>query len=153
MKCIHHKPLWALPNPSLWGFCNLWEILSGGLRESALCAPEHLTFVKQSLWHLLLLEVKPPRWLGVALELSSVWWVLRKFVKIHFAIERKEQELVKWGKRLKETRLGVGIVSNSTFLNRDVGITVVILNFGKQILVSTVWFAFLCSCYPNCLSD
>jgi hypothetical protein len=30
---------------------------------------------------------------------------------------------------------------------------VVILNFGKQILMSIVWFAFLCSCYPNCLSD
>jgi hypothetical protein len=33
---------------------------------------------------------------------------------------------------LKKTRLGVGLVSNSNFLNGDVGITgLVILNFGK----------------------
>jgi hypothetical protein len=32
-----------------------------------------LSFVKQSSWHLLLLEVKPARWLGVALELSRLW--------------------------------------------------------------------------------
>jgi hypothetical protein len=30
------------------------------------------------------LEVKPPRWLGVALELLSMWWVLEKFVKVRF---------------------------------------------------------------------
>jgi hypothetical protein len=41
------------------------------------------------------------------------------------------------GKWLKDTRLGVGLVSNSSFLNGDVGITgLVILNFGKQIIVS-----------------
>jgi hypothetical protein len=41
------------------------------------------------------------------------------------------------GKWLKETRLGVGLVSNSSFLNGDVGIMrLVILNFGKQIIVS-----------------
>jgi hypothetical protein len=41
------------------------------------------------------------------------------------------------GKWLKETRLVVGLVSNSSFLNGDVGITgLVILSFGKQIIVS-----------------
>jgi hypothetical protein len=89
-KYIHPKPLWALPNPSLWGSCDLWEILSGGLRESSLWALEHLIFVKQSLWNLFLLEVKPPRWLAVSLELPSVWWVLGMFVKVRFASERKE---------------------------------------------------------------
>jgi hypothetical protein len=29
--------------------------------------------VKQFSWHLLLLEVKPPRRLGVALELQRLW--------------------------------------------------------------------------------
>jgi hypothetical protein len=77
------------PTP-LWESCDLWEILSGGLRESPLWALEHLIFVKQSLWRLLLMEVKPPRWLGIALELPSVWWVLGKFVKVRFASERKE---------------------------------------------------------------
>jgi hypothetical protein len=46
--------------------------------------------MKQSLWHLLLLEVKPPRWLGIALKLSSVWSVLGKFVKDRFDSKRKE---------------------------------------------------------------
>jgi hypothetical protein len=56
-----------------------------------------------------LLEVKPPRWLDIALE----------------------------------TRLGVGLVSNSSFLNRDVGIMgLLILNFDKQDIVSLSWFIF-----------
>jgi hypothetical protein len=90
MKYIHPKPLWALPNPYLWESCDLWEILCGGLRESSLWALEHLSFVNQYLWHLLLLEVKPSRWLDVALDLPSVLWVLRKFVNVRFASERKE---------------------------------------------------------------
>jgi hypothetical protein len=52
---------------------------------------------------------------------------------------RKERSkiLVEWRKRLKETRLGVGLVSNSSFLDGGVGITeLVILNFGQQIIVS-----------------
>jgi hypothetical protein len=49
-----------------------------------------LNFVKQSLWHLLLLEVKPPKRLDVALELPRLWRVVRKFIKIRFASERKE---------------------------------------------------------------
>jgi hypothetical protein len=44
---------------------------------------------------------------------------------------------VEWGKWLKETQLRVGLVSNSSFLNRDIGITrLVIPNFSKQIIVS-----------------
>jgi hypothetical protein len=52
---------------------------------------------------------------------------------------RKEisKSLVEWGKWLKETRLGVDLVSNSSFLNEDVGITeLMIPNFGQQIIVS-----------------
>jgi hypothetical protein len=46
--------------------------------------------------------------------------------------KKRSKSLVEWGKWLKETQLRVGLVSNSTFLNRDVGITeLVILNFGK----------------------
>jgi hypothetical protein len=40
MKYTHPKPLWALPIPSLWGSCDLWENLSGELRESSLWAFE-----------------------------------------------------------------------------------------------------------------
>jgi hypothetical protein len=51
--------------------------------------------------------------------------------------KERSKSLVEWGKWLKETRLGVGLVSNSIFLNEDVGITgLVILNFGQQIIVS-----------------
>jgi hypothetical protein len=54
---------------------------------------------------------------------------------IHLRKERS-RSLVEWGKWLKETQLGVGLVSNSSFLNGDVGITgLVILNFDKQIIV------------------
>jgi hypothetical protein len=52
---------------------------------------------------------------------------------------RKERSktLVEWRKWLKETRLGVGLVNNSNFLNGDVGITgLVIPNFDQQIIVS-----------------
>jgi hypothetical protein len=41
------------------------------------------------------------------------------------------------GKWLKETWLGVGLVSNSSLLNGDNGIMVLVIpNFGKQIIVS-----------------
>jgi hypothetical protein len=62
---------------------------------------------------------------------------------LHLQKERIKS-LVEWRKWLKETRLGVGLVSNSSFLNRDVGITeLVISNFGQQIIVSSlVYFPF-----------
>jgi hypothetical protein len=42
------------------------------------------------------------------------------------------KSLVEWEKWLKKTRLGVGLVSNSSFLNGDVGIVgLVIPNFGQ----------------------
>jgi hypothetical protein len=57
--------------------------------------------------------------------------------RLHLRKERRK--LVDQRKWLKETRLGVGLVSNSSFLNGDVGIMgLVILNFGKQIIVSTL---------------
>jgi hypothetical protein len=47
-------------------------------------------------------------------------------------LQKKRNKLVDQGKWLKETQLRVGLVSNSNFLNGDVGITeLVILNFGK----------------------
>jgi hypothetical protein len=52
-------------------------------------------------------------------------------------LRKERSKLVDRRKWLKETRLGVGLMSNSSFLNEDVGITgLVILNFGKQIIVS-----------------
>jgi hypothetical protein len=51
--------------------------------------------------------------------------------------KERSKSLVEWEKWLKGTRLGVGLVSNSSFLNGDVGITgLVIPNFGQQIIVS-----------------
>jgi hypothetical protein len=45
---------------------------------------------------------------------------------------KEKSKLVDRRKWLKETRFGVSLVSNSSFLNGDVGITgLVILNFGK----------------------
>jgi hypothetical protein len=55
---------------------------------------------------------------------------------LHLRKERNKS-LVEWEKWLKETQFGVDLVSNSSFLNRDVGITgLVILNFGLQIILS-----------------
>jgi hypothetical protein len=55
---------------------------------------------------------------------------------LHLRKERNKN-LVEWVKWLKETRLGIGLVSNSSFLNGDIGITeLVIPNFGQQIILS-----------------
>jgi hypothetical protein len=75
---------------------------------------------------------------------------------IHLRKERS-RSLVEWGKWLKETQLGVGLVSNSSFLNEDVGITgLVILNFDKQIIVFLLIYfplyllVLLCFCVISC---
>jgi hypothetical protein len=62
---------------------------------------------------------------------------------LHLRKERSKS-LVKWRKWLKETRLRVGLVSNSSFLNGDIGITgLVIPNFGQQIIVSSLVYFLL----------
>jgi hypothetical protein len=62
---------------------------------------------------------------------------LGKVCEGRLRLRKERSKLVDWGKWLKETRLRVGLVSNSSFLNGDVGITgLVILNFGKKIIVS-----------------
>jgi hypothetical protein len=46
--------------------------------------------------------------------------------------KERSKSLMEWRKWLKETRLGVGLVSNSSFLNGDVGIMgLVILKFDQ----------------------
>jgi hypothetical protein len=103
---------WFVINPSLGWEIPLYEWF------------EYLSFVKQSSWYLLLLEVKPPRQLGITLELLSLWWDIRKFVKVRFASARKEA-------RANEVRKVVErdlawswlLVGNSSYLNKDVGIT------------------------------
>jgi hypothetical protein len=62
---------------------------------------------------------------------------LEKVYEGRLHLRKKRSKLVDRGKWLKETQLRVGLVSNSSFLNRDIGITgLVILNFSKQIIVS-----------------
>jgi hypothetical protein len=57
---------------------------------------------------------------------------LGKVCEGQFRLRKERSKLVDRGKWLKETRFGVGLVSNSIFLNEDVGITgLVIPNFGK----------------------
>jgi hypothetical protein len=64
---------------------------------------------------------------------------LGKVCEGRLRLRKERSKLVDRGKWLKETRLGVGLVSNSSFLNGDVGITgLVIPNFGKQIIVSSL---------------
>jgi hypothetical protein len=62
---------------------------------------------------------------------------LGKVCEGRLCLWKERSKLVDQGKWLKETRLRVGLVSNSSFLNGDIGITrLVILNFGKQIIMS-----------------
>jgi hypothetical protein len=52
-------------------------------------------------------------------------------------LRKERSKLVDREKWLKKTRLGVSLVSNSSFLNGDVGIMwLMIPNFSKQIIVS-----------------
>jgi hypothetical protein len=79
---------------------SLWEIQVLGARFlswverfvlwALILSLEHFGLHQALMKHLLLLEVKPPRRLGVTLKLPSVWWVLEKFVKVGFASRRKE---------------------------------------------------------------
>jgi hypothetical protein len=62
---------------------------------------------------------------------------LGKVCEYRFHLRKERNKLVDQGKLLKEIRLGVSLVSNSSLLNDDVGITwLVILNFSKQIIMS-----------------
>jgi hypothetical protein len=61
------------------------------------------------------------------------------------------------GKWLKEIRLEVDLVSNSSLLNGDIGIMgLVILNVDKQIIVSSLvyfllyYLVLLCFCHISC---
>jgi hypothetical protein len=57
---------------------------------------------------------------------------LEKVCEGQLRLRKERSKLVDRGKWLKETQLGVGLVSNSSFLNGDVGITgLAIPNFGK----------------------
>jgi hypothetical protein len=77
---------------------------------------------------------------------------LGKVCEGRLRLQKERSMLVDQGKWLKETWLGVVLVSNSTFLNRDVGITwLVIPNIGKQIIVSlsylpsALFSSFICA--------
>jgi hypothetical protein len=57
---------------------------------------------------------------------------LEKFYEGWFSLRKERSKLVDRRKWLKEIQLEVGLVSNSSFLNGDVGITgLMIPNFGK----------------------
>jgi hypothetical protein len=57
---------------------------------------------------------------------------LEKVCEGRLHLQKERNKLVDQGKWLKETQLEVGLMSNSSFLNGDVGIMgLVILNFGK----------------------
>jgi hypothetical protein len=80
--------------------------------------------MKQSSWYLLLFEVKPPRRLGVALELPRLWWVMGKFVKARFASVCKEGRASEVRKVIeRDLPWSWLLVGNLSYLNVDVGIT------------------------------
>jgi hypothetical protein len=137
---------WFVINPSL-----SWEI--------PLCEWfEHLSFAKQSLCHLLLLEMKPPRWLGIALELSRLRWAMGKFVKVRFASVRKEARASEVRKVIeRDLTWSWLLVGNSSYLNGDVGITWCDFELRQTnhrvhhlvclSCVLALWFAWVTSCH------
>jgi hypothetical protein len=69
---------------------------------------------------------------------------LGKVCKGRLHLRKERSKLVDQGKLLKETGLGVSLVSNSTFFNRDVGIMgLVIPKFGRQSIMSSVFVYLL----------
>jgi hypothetical protein len=103
-----------------------WFVINSSLGwEIPLCEWfEYLSFVNQSSWYLLFLEVKSPRRLGIALELPRLWWGIRKFVKVRFASARKEARVSEVRKVVeRDPTWSWLLVGNSSYLNRDVGIT------------------------------
>jgi hypothetical protein len=123
MKILFLEPLRPLSFTSKWGLCDLWEIQAKGWVRSSLWALEHLRFVKQSSCHFLLVEVKPPRWLGVALELPRLWWDVGKFVEVRLASERKEVRASEVRKVVeRDPTWSWHLVGNSSYLNGDIGI-------------------------------
>jgi hypothetical protein len=149
-KTFIPKPFLALPNSYLWGSCDLWENLSGGLREMSLC--EHLSIdLLKYVEHLLLLEVKPPKRLDI-LELSSLWWALGNFYKGSLHLRKERSKIVDWEKRLKKIWLGVSIREQFKFSQqrrRKIGSK--LLNFDKQNIVFIFWFTSLNSCLNSCI--
>jgi hypothetical protein len=88
---------------------------------------EHLSFSLEHFWlrqasmkHLLLLEVKMAR--HCPRDPKRVV-SLGKVCEGQLHLRKERSKLVDKGKWLKETRLRVGLVSNSSFLNGDIGIT------------------------------
>jgi hypothetical protein len=49
-----------------------------------------------------------------------------------FRLRKERSKLVDWQKWLKETQLRVVLVSNSSFLNGDVGITKLVIPIGER---------------------
>jgi hypothetical protein len=69
---------------------------------------------------------------------------LRKVCEARLHLQKERSKLEDQRKWLKETWLGVGLVSNSSFLNEDVGITVLMIpNLGKQIIVGLLIYFLL----------
>jgi hypothetical protein len=107
-RLVFHIPIKGTPLTICTTFIQPLELSTTSLCEIQVFGERFLSWVESfvcehlssSLEHfglhqalvkcLLLLEVKLPRWLGVALELRSMWWVLGKFVKVGFTFERNK---------------------------------------------------------------
>ena len=63
-------------------------------KVSIILSLEHLGLRRALREAFVTLGGNPPRWLGIALELPSLWCTLEKFVKVRFAFERNEAKLV-----------------------------------------------------------
>jgi hypothetical protein len=104
---------------------------------------KHFGLRQASVNHLLLVGVKPPSRLGVALELASVWWVLESLWRS--ASPPKEKNQVSGSGKVVERDSAWSWPCEQLKLSqrRRRNHKLVILNFGKQILVSLMLYLLL----------
>jgi hypothetical protein len=77
----HPKPFESSPQPSLCEWSSKWVIWGERLSKREQTKPWALVGLRRSfVAHLLLLEVKPPRWLGIAQRASVLVVSMTKFV-------------------------------------------------------------------------
>jgi hypothetical protein len=73
--------------------------------------------------HLLLLEVKPPRWLGIAYNLSCLWWwATRKFIRVMILHRNGKDQLVEKMKVFeRDLCMSMSFWVACHYLNKDIG--------------------------------
>jgi hypothetical protein len=152
MKILIPKHLWALPNTSWRGLCDLLEIHVWHERILFLSiyALEHLSFVKLIFVAFVTLRGKTSYMAQCHPRAPNLVVSLGKVCKGPLCpCKERSKILVEWEKWLKETQLRVDIDEQFKLpqrKRRNIGVGDFELWQTKQITVSILWFASLWLC-------